>query len=323
MSVLNNGEAKARTGVAPPDDSEWDFSALTARQCSNDGERAELRAAIYYEYARESDSIRKLVEEYAALPKKLRLRLEKFTTSLLAESADWGGSVSRRLALMHFIPFKNCILWPEFFPQTPWLKIPSPMRAARVAQFVKAHPPGYLLQINEHDPRVVFERPAQTVQLRTRRLSKAKALEMKSSKSTERWRFFSGGVEHLLVSVNWSLGNNSEIAARFHEWLNDQRPANYPEPRTDASRENVTAALLERLKVMRLLSVYPWKNVAGIVSRGQSDAGALRKDVHRDMRRIFRSEAFATGGETSPLIPTNELPLNYATHTERKRKRQI
>ena len=47
-------------------ESEWNFVPLIHRH-PTPAERHELRAAIYYEYARESDSLRELARQYAAL----------------------------------------------------------------------------------------------------------------------------------------------------------------------------------------------------------------------------------------------------------------
>lgn len=55
---------------------EWDFRPLIPKR-PNPKQRQEMNAAIHYEYARESPSIRKLAADYAGLPEAVRRDVEE------------------------------------------------------------------------------------------------------------------------------------------------------------------------------------------------------------------------------------------------------
>lgn len=57
-------------------ETELNFRALIQSKPSTTAEEHDLSAAIFYEYARESDSIRMLAAEYAALPINVRRDVE-------------------------------------------------------------------------------------------------------------------------------------------------------------------------------------------------------------------------------------------------------
>ena len=277
---------------APLHPTEFDFRPLLHKHPS-DAERAELRAAIYYEYARESDSIRKLAEEYEALPVEVRnYEPELFQKNPLSSY------------FKTFTRFWNCIFWPDYFPHTAWLDIPPPERTNRIQSYLEEHPAGFLLQINKRDELKEWEFPK-----RGRRI-------------------YSGGDEILIVEVNWAGGGNDDIINAFAEWVRSSRPKQYPPPRNDASRENVTAALLTRLAVMRLLHRFKHgealniaKDVGVRMPNQQSSALIMRQKVRNDIRRIFKCEDFrlATG---TPLIPEAELPRAWGTVAEQQRARR-
>ena len=268
------------------DDFEWDFRPLIHKNPTQQ-QREELRAAIYYEYGRESDSIRRLASAYAKLP------------GPKATAADLLNAKPE--ALFHFtlIPFWNCIFWPQYFPSKPWLEIPPQQRTRRVQTYVKWKQVT-LLRINDWDDLAPDEIPKRG------------------------WRCFVGTGENLILWLNWASANNSDIVAAFAHWVRKSRPENHPEPRGDASRENVTAALLTRLAVMRLLHSYTHSEALALV-RGKmkmpdepSNALAMRKDVRRDLHRVFQSETFKMA-HTCPLISSEERPRRWATFFEQKR----
>ena len=268
-------------------ESEWNFLPLIHRN-PTPAQRHELRVAIYYEYARESDSLRELARQYAALkgPK--------------TNGADLLYAKPQALSDFTLIPFWNCILWPEFFPHTPWLEIPASERTKRIQSHVKKRPQEHLLRINESDQLAHYELPRRG------------------------GRCFLGTGENLILWLNWAEANNKEIVEVFAKWVRESRPKRYPEPRGDASRENVTAALLTRLAVMRLLhSRSHWDALAladGKVKMPmqQSNALKMRQQVPADLHRIFQSESFEKAG-CLPLVPASEFPRRWATHSERKR----
>lgn len=121
------------------------------------------------------------------------------------------------------IPFWSCIFWPKYFPGTPWLEIPKPARAKRIQRYLKGRLRQPLVRINEWDELESYETPKRG------------------------GRCILGGGENLILWINWAEANNTEIIEAFAEWVRESRPKQYPEPRGDASRENVTATYLTRL----------------------------------------------------------------------------
>ena len=280
-------------------ETEWNFGPLIHKEPTSE-QRSELLAAIIYEYARESDSIRKLAAEYVTLPEAVRRDAEE-GACLFAHSATFYGPVSPELARMGLVAFKNCILWPKYFPETPWLDIPAGERIQRVQKYREFESKGNLLTINECDE------------------SYRDRLPMNDA------RFFSGGAELLVVCVNWAAGNNSDIVAAFTDWVGKSRPGEIPEPRGDASRANVDAAYLTRLAVMRLRHSYQHSD-AWILAKDhglrmpsqQSNALKMRHKVKVDQRRLFQSEGFP-GYLGGPLIAAGEVPRSWSTARARRR----
>jgi hypothetical protein len=271
-------------------DAEWDFRPLVHKKLTID-QRQELSAAIRYEYARESQSLRKLAQEFAALSEH--------------DQEEIGGlTFAKRgtLSLFAVLPFWNCILWPKFFPNTPWLLIPPEERLRRVQSYVATSPPTPYLEINERDDLREWELPK------------------------EGGRTFVGTVENLIVRINWAVANNEEIISSFATWVRTSRPTRIPDPRGDASRHNVTAAFLTRLAVMRLLHRYPhWKALDLArdrelkMPRQQSNALRMRGQVRIDLRKIFQTEVFESTGNP-PLVPPDEVPRCFSTLAERQKK---
>src|SRR6266446_3360114 len=195
----------------PP--TEWDFRSLIHKNPS-DVQRHELRAAVYYEYARESHSIQKLAEEYAELP--TRSKKDFALGRWLAEPP-----ISNGLFFLASLPFWTCILWPEFFPGTPWLAIPKPARAGRIKRYLHS------------SRKILFEAKRSTKEVQYWEISDADTRRLKSS-----------GIEHRVIMFDWASGSNNEIVDAFARWVRHSRPSQFPSPRSDASRENVSAAFL-------------------------------------------------------------------------------
>jgi hypothetical protein len=270
-------------------EAEWDFRPLIQRKPSV-SQSQELHAAIRYEYARESDAIRKLAGEFADLSED---ELEASETLTFPRRGH--------LRMFTAFSFWNCVFWPKFFPRVPWLLIPHEERIKRVASYVAAHPPRAYLEINERDDFEKWELPR------------------------ERGRVRVGTTENLFVSINWAAANNEEIIAAFAKWVRASRPSDLPEPRGDASRRNVSAAYLTRLAVMRLLHRYRfWDARELALDRSlkmpprQSNALGMRKEVATDLRELFLAHLFKLAGEF--LIPPDELPRSWSTVAEQKRQ---
>lgn len=277
-----------KVGAVALRESEWNFRPLIHKNPTQ-AQREELRAAILYEYARESDSIRRLASAYGKLP------------GPQATAADLLDANPEALSDFTLIPFWNCIFWPDYFPEKPWLEIPPQKRTQRVQTFVKWQQET-LLKINEWDELAPYETPKRG------------------------GRCIVGGGENLILWLNWASANNSEIVDAFASWVRASRPKNYPEPRGDASRENVTAALLTRLAVMRLLHHCPHLDALKLedskmkMPMQQSKALRMRREAEKDFRRLFQSEVFENV-QPPTLIPPHEFPRSWMTFSQRKKVR--
>ncbi len=279
-------------------ENEWNFGPLV-HPSPTPHQRAELSAATVYEYARESASIRKLATEYADLPEDAKNDAEdQFSLTPLRSglSAKRG---SPALIQLDVIPFWNCILWPDFFPGTPWLKIPQSNRALRCRRF-----------LDEHNESI----------LRVHRIDRLEDWEF----ITREARCIMGVVELIPLRIVWAGNNDSDLLASFATLLKKYRPKDFPEPRGDASRANVESGLLKRLAVMRLLNKYSHATAYDLaadhdyqIPAEPSNALKMRKQVRADLRRIFQSDNFDSIGK-APLIPPSELPLHWSTLRKRR-----
>ncbi len=288
---------RSRWPIAGPlPESEWDFRSLFHKH-PNELQRYELRAAVVYEYARESATVRKLAERFSKLPRSLR---EEF------ELSRWSKHPSFTLKLFFFtgLPFSHCMLWPKFFPKTPWLEIPISERGAAVRRYIE-RTSATLFEIKDYEE-----------------VKEWKEWEV-SNEETRRWK--ASGIEYLPIAINWTAGSNDQIIAAFADWIRHNRPTGFPAPRSDASRENVTAAFLTRIAVMRLLHNYSHYDALELAERHgvkfprpQSNALSMRQRVRRDIPRIFQSNAVkAVTGRA--LIPPGEHPLSWHTVSEQRR----
>jgi hypothetical protein len=119
--------------------------------------------------------------------------------------------------------------------------------------------------------------------------------------------------------------SNDQIIGAFADWIRHSRPKEFQRPRNDASRENVTAAFLKRLAVMRLLHNCSHQDALDLAQRHglklpkqQSNALVMRKHVRDDIPLLFQSQAFEANMGT-PLIPATEHPRSWNTFSERRR----
>jgi hypothetical protein len=287
-------DAKRSSGAALSS-SEWDFRSLL-HKCPNEIQRHELRVAIFYEYARESSTIREIAHQFSKLPSALR---REFGLRQCSKHPR----ITRKLFFISSLPFSHCVFWPTFFPRTPWLKIPPSERRAAVEQYVRRMT-ATLFEIKSYDEIREWE---------------------VSDKETR--RFTSSGIEHLAVAIDWTVGSNDQIIAAFASWIRNNRPEALPSPRSDASRENVAAAFLTRIAVMRLLHKYSHYEALGLAQshglkmpKQQSNALTARRRVAHNLPWLFQSQAFqANTGH--PLIPSAERPRSWRTVTEQQRMR--
>jgi len=294
--------------------SEWDFRPLTPRSPTRKQWR-ELNAAICYEYGRESVSLRKLAAEYSTLPDTLKDQVEERCSLSLLGGHPTATKMSSGLVYFDQIRFWNCIFWPKYFPRTPWLEIPNGERLGRIQQYFYTNPPARVVEINE----------PQTVDLLSLLQNEPATAELRALLSDRNRRWFTGTGEYMLVRVEYADCNNSDIASAFKELVSKRRPESFPEPRSETSRANVTAAVLNRLAVMRLLNQYSFVDAARLADgQGvtfpieQREALRMRKRVPPDLREIFLSRSFIEHG-LPPLVPSTEFPLRYPTMSGRGR----
>jgi hypothetical protein len=242
----------------------------------------ELRAAIIYEYARESITLQQLVQSSLSFSGH-----DRYDDSAIAK--------------LKLIRFWNCILWPSYFPHTPWLKISPTDRAERIAAYLKTVRPRPAVKINDRRD--------------WSRWQHAKPVPQRhGTKAT------------ITIKIDWAAGNDQEIVKHIADWVRASRPKNIREPRGDGFRENVNAALLKRLSTMRLLHHYPFKQARDFARESNiefpgehTDAAKARHAVRRDFHAIFHTQTFtdANVGAT-PLIPRNEDPIHFSSYRRRK-----
>jgi hypothetical protein len=275
--------------------SEWDFRPLIHKRPTQ-LQRYELRAAVFYEYARESPTICELAERFSNLPRKLRDK---------PELSRWSNDrrITREFFFFTGLPFFHCIFWPKFFPKTPWLDIPSAERHAAVERYIE-RTSATLFEIKDFEDARGWEVSNQEVR-----------------------RYKSSGIEHLLILINWAAGTNDQIIASFAGWVRNNRPAQFPAPRTHTSRQNVTDAFLTRLTVMRLLHNCSHDDALELAQthglkfpKQQSNALLMRQRVRDHIPLLFQSRAFQANTGT-PLIPPTERPRSWQTVSYRRRDR--
>ena len=288
---------KRMSGVMSEKD--WNFRPLI-HESPTDEQRWELKAATCYEYARESDSIRKLAAEYAALPDDLRCEAEEKFSLTPIHAHPCARHVSPSLVYMDTIPFWNCILWPEFFPETAWMEIARSVRKARVQRYREANAPKPLVRINKFDVKDGWRVP------------------------TRNGRSITGSVGTLVLEVDWAAGNNSDIVAALAPLIGKMRPRTIPEPRGDNSRDNVSAGFLTRLAVMRLLNRYPFSQAYDLAAdRGfkipsePNNALKMRRQAKLDLHRFFHSADLAFAGKNL-FIRADERPRSWEMPGKRR-----
>jgi hypothetical protein len=320
-------------------EAEWDFRALDSKTPTPE-QRLDLAAAIYYEYARESNSLRKLVREYSALPEPIRSAIESEDRPRALSSHTT--EVSERLTNMDFIPFWRCILWPEYFPNTPWLAIRHSERLRRISFDTFAH---FFIPLLSMCPLQLVAKDAAVVVGRRLGRGNTARLQLRApapSDATPRARKWISvdptldrvpGVGNFIVSINWRGGNDTDIAKKFAKMVRLHRPETLAEPLSDASPQKVNFAYLTRLGAIRLLhhlspqqarafckaqwSPLPnWKDDALV----KSETSKWRRRVEADYRKFFRSEFFEP--PLNPPVPKRERPRCCTTASQAKRVRE-
>jgi hypothetical protein len=128
-------------------EAEWNFRPLLHQKPTRQ-HRLEIRAAIRYGYARESEAICRMGQAFAELPED---QLEE-TEGLTFPKPDL-------VRLFTCVPFWSLIFWPKFFPRIPWLLIPHEERISRVESYKKANPPRPHLRINKWENIAEWEFP--------------------------------------------------------------------------------------------------------------------------------------------------------------------
>ena len=303
------------TGTVP-DEEEWSFG-LPGPDNPLPPDAAEREACMIYEYARSSPTCRALTERF-------RVHLEKAQGDRqpLPDNHEIDLRVAEEAAILTGNDYPVfCALWdhrlswllrwPRRFPQTPWVKIPSPERRAHIPR-VKPKTSTF--------SEVSYRQFAEVIVADLRANPPDPALPPPTTTEAEdAWRtlrndenVWEGLSEYLVVKVNWA-GDRDALVEDFRKWLKHERwPKGW---RGQPTGENlVTDSALRWLAIMRILHAMSFgaaklnPKLADILLARQGPSVAVRTKVKTQMAELF-----------GDCIPAGETPLGYATWTEQKR----
>lgn len=324
---------------------DWCFDKLNDR---------ELIPCIYWEYARESRTIRALATRYEGLWKEFSRRLrgkpKEFVTELkrtfrenlgthFPEDFKLGEDIDRidvgdwRVLLPIFATSfaGKIILQPDYFPKTPWMA--SPVSVCEHVECLVEHQPWH-----RYANSWFFHKS-----LKTGKTPKgALTPPISEATPTHDSRILRAGAdwwEDVVLRIHWSGGTNEEIVSAFRKWLIGYRKdyANIPPPKR--VRANANKAWLKRLAEMRL-----WNAGEGLAGgRGiVENYNALRdhaanktgkhysrdqqltepitdrskeKAVREDISRVSKDLRRLFGW----IVPKDEVPLSYPFRSHRAR----
>lgn len=127
-----------------------------------------------------------------------------------------------------------------------------------------------------------------------------------------------GGQECTIVEIYWGAFTNDQIVASFRAWLKENRPSAYKSPDNRGHKPRDIRADLKRLGIMRLLHCFTF---AQLWPRREKDAAVYGVraafpeaqwtdsikwyDARREARKRFR--------DILPFLPVGEMPLSWPT----------
>ncbi|MCB1211247.1 MAG: hypothetical protein KDK97_18120 [Verrucomicrobiales bacterium] len=111
---------------------------------------------------------------------------------------------------------------------------------------------------------------------------------------------YKSGTEVLAVEIDWAEYSNEELAAQFLTWLSENRPSEFPSPKSKGKRISAIFSSLEWLGITRLLHRAPKVQIEKAMPEVRIRFGASR-DWYRDRRK-----ANGCLRELFPFLPEGE-----------------
>jgi hypothetical protein len=323
--------------------SEWDFSSVST---------SELEACIYYEYARESSTLRGLAGKYFALKKEHDREVDGEFQSQFSESLgpgakpnevapEWNKVLKERAGFLDNFMWG----WPEYLQLGAAMsgkdRPKNPLDDWRLALLVFAKLKSGQIVLGLPD---FPDKPWTATHESLRKAAMAAVVTPKlvvhcpwraGAWPTSGREFDSSG-ERLILRIGWGDGTTEQIVREFRKWATEYRKKyckHMPPPR--GQRLTVTKAWLKRLAEMRL-----WKTGSGFVGgqRIQDEAlAAEERNREQGIRFAPRDKQLkepisANASEKKVradiarvttdlrklfegLVPRDEIPLSYPFRT--------
>jgi len=210
--------------------SEWDFSSVV---------NSELFGCRFYEYARESEKIRKLTEPIDAPEPTIE---EHQRNKVIYETV--GADSSRHDAASHLAAAICRLPEIEGWPDIPWQKLPSSVRELAVDWLPQFHP----------------EPPVRAMTLRELRdalvsngISEIGKIERENYPNPVEIQSFAS-----MLHLDWVGYSDSELIDALRCWIAKNRPAESPEPPRRGRGEGKSSdvlAHLRRLGIFRIMKI--------------------------------------------------------------------
>jgi hypothetical protein len=251
-------ELPIATPAEPLSKAEWNFDDIP---------ESELRACVYWEYARESGFLRDL---------KNRCQSPETRQMTNAQAWKWVGFDIEKVQALG--PVNEVFLRGFFFSPTedrsegrhpdappingrfpcPWQDLPADERACR----------SKIREERESIPLVPFERAfgffarelANHIERQQRENTHGPKTPVPVPVSEK--LFFAGGAEIGLFQIEWGSYTNEELRAGFGRWVAANRPPKSPPPDHRGEKPRDLRVALDRLGMMRLRHRYGWREMA-------------------------------------------------------------
>jgi len=315
---------------------DWNFDAVPDN---------ELVACCYWEYARESAFVRNTLQKYrewclsgskwSDCDPEIGKNLEKIQSmGYTSEVFVRGVTLLSREACQSIDPQKPNYRHPDApvltanFPN-PWLSLSKDERKSRshIRNARSVIPAIPFKRASWHDAKDIadwaesrwheFNKLYDKARRESPGLSEKELVEkgkMQEFRGIQPSLFWEGGSEVTVVSIQWSLFSNDELARYFRDWIKANRPKHFKNPDARGHKLNDWRAKLTRLAVMRLLSQF---SASQIVSGNRFPAiwettqfsgskwADFTKwyDARREARKIFNS--------LLPFVPQQDKPLSW------------
>jgi len=117
---------------------------------------------------------------------------------------------------------------------------------------------------------------------------------------------YQGGMEVLLVEIEWARFTNQQLIGEFSQWLKENRPQETPGPSGRGRKQRDVRVSLDRLGMMRLLHRFKLLEMEDACPEGWKAFQGY--DWYKERKR-----AAATFKSLFPFLATSEQPLSWAT----------